>query len=80
MLQSMGVRRMGTELRVPGKLEFHRLLIRYSPRLSKETETSDECMCKSGYISVEVFDPPPRASLLPKMSSLIASQLDPLPG
>lgn len=75
---------MGTELRVLGKLEFHRWLIRYSPRSSKETETRDESMYKSGYISVEVFDSPPPLllldSLLPKMRSLIASQLDPLPG
>ena len=68
MLQSMGSQGQTgltnwTELRVPRKLEFHRSLIRYSLRLYKKTENSDESTCMSGGILVKVFDPyPPTAT------------------
>ena len=43
------------ELRHPGKLEFHRSVIWFSPGLCKELETNDERTSKSRHILVELF-------------------------
>ena len=68
------------ELRHPGKLEFHRSVIWFSPGLCKELETNDERTSKSRHILVELFFFPLRTSLLPEMCSLIAQQLHAFPG
>ena len=84
MLQSLGSQRVGlnwqaeNELRHPGKLEFHRSVIWYSPGVCKESETNDDRTSKSRHILVDFFFLP--TSLLPEMFSLIARQLHAFPG